>query len=66
VRCVGTFRLGHVPSKTAHGVADLRHGVDSNIEKFANQRVKMLARQGRLKWKHTRRQDPKSAIRELM
>ena len=31
-------RLGHVPSKTAHVVAELRHGVDSNIEKLANQR----------------------------
>jgi len=31
-------RLGHVPSKTTHGGAELRHGVDSNIEKLANQR----------------------------
>ena len=31
-------RLGHVPSKTAHGVAELRHGVDGNIEKLADQR----------------------------
>jgi len=30
-------RLGHVKSKTGHGVAELRHGVDSNIEKLANQ-----------------------------
>jgi len=30
--------LGHIPSKTAHGVAELKHGVDSNIEKLANQR----------------------------
>ena len=29
---------GHVKSKTGHGVAELRHGVDSNIEKLANQR----------------------------
>jgi len=31
-------RLGHVPSKATHGGAELRHGVDSNIEKLANQR----------------------------
>ena len=30
--------LGHIPSKTAHGVAELKHGVDSNVEKLANQR----------------------------
>ena len=30
--------LGHVSSKTAHGVAELRHGADSNIEKLADQR----------------------------
>ena len=29
--------FGHVPSKTAHGVAEVRHGVDSNLEKLANQ-----------------------------
>ena len=28
---------GHVKSKTGHGVAELRHGVDGNIEKLANQ-----------------------------
>jgi len=38
VREVFWRRLGHVPSKTAHGVAELRHGVDSNVEKLANQR----------------------------
>jgi len=31
-------RLGHVPSKRAHGVAELRHGVYSDVEKLANQR----------------------------
>ena len=31
-------RGGHVKKKTGHGVAELRHGVDSNIEKLANQR----------------------------
>jgi len=31
-------RLGHVKSKTGHGVAELRHCGDSNIEKLANQR----------------------------
>jgi len=30
-------RFGLVPSKTAHGVAELRHSVDSNVEKLAHQ-----------------------------
>jgi len=30
-------RLGHVPSKTAHGVSELKYGVDSNVEKLENQ-----------------------------
>ena len=30
--------FGHMPSKTAHGVAELRHGVNSNVEKLTNQR----------------------------
>jgi len=30
--------LGRVPSKTAHGVFELRHGVDCNVKKLANQR----------------------------
>jgi len=34
VMCVR--RLEHVPSKTTHEVAELRHGVDSNVEKLAN------------------------------
>ena len=29
--------LGHVSSKTAHGEAELRHVIDSNVEKLANQ-----------------------------
>ena len=32
------LRSGHVPSTIAHGVAELSHGVDSNVEKLANQR----------------------------